>query len=395
MDDKDVVKEFIALIYSRPDRLLRTKIKSEYLRKPYSYLFDDLLSVYQKHGLIDTAFMPKSKYYDDMLLGECLLEDIPDIDEYFLKCENAVIEIYKKSESRRLLAMYANGHMDFYKARNSINELAETGEAVGEALTEDAIDKWLSHKTRQIEIKIMPELSSKMMINENDVVVLSGMSGFGKTALALNIMNDLSDRYSCVYINIELSENEFIQRLICINTGISMFKLNSKKFNDNEKRKINDFKNKLKSMNIKVFHGSQTIESIQQIVGSLPQDKHHIVFIDHIGRISVPAGDRYTAMTRYAIMLRNMTLDYNCTIFELCQLSRESIKSEFPSMSLLRDSGEIEQSARKVAMIWNYNDKASKKLGIVPGLYISVLKGPLKANIQITEDGEFQKFEEV
>ena len=63
-------------------------------------------------------------------------------------------------------------------------------------------------------------------------------------------------------------------------------------------------------------------------------------------------------MTNVAKKIRGLCLDYNCTIFGLCQLSRESQKDERePKLQDLRDSGEIEQSARKVILLYNRDYK--------------------------------------
>lgn len=52
-----------------------------------------------------------------------------------------------------------------------------------------------------------------------------------------------------------------------------------------------------------------------------------------------------------------MSLDNNCTIIGLCQLNREATKNaKQPNLSMLRDSGELEQSASKVIFVWR-NEK--------------------------------------
>ena len=68
-------------------------------------------------------------------------------------------------------------------------------------------------------------------------------------------------------------------------------------------------------------------------------------------------------MTNIAKRIRGLCLDYNCTIFGLCQLSRESQKEERePKLQDLRDSGEIEQSARKVLLLYNKDFKKQNTL---------------------------------
>lgn len=89
------------------------------------------------------------------------------------------------------------------------------------------------------------------------------------------------------------------------------------------------------------------------------QSRHFIVFIDHLGLISARGRTSYEIATKVAKELRKISLDNNCTIIALCQLNRDSAKENKPSLSMLRDSGEIEQSARKVMFVWEENENYS------------------------------------
>ena len=54
---------------------------------------------------------------------------------------------------------------------------------------------------------------------------------------------------------------------------------------------------------------------------------------------------------------KNFFANYNCTIIGLCQLNRDATKtSGKPKLSMLRDSGEIEQSASKILFVWQDDD---------------------------------------
>ena len=49
--------------------------------------------------------------------------------------------------------------------------------------------------------------------------------------------------------------------------------------------------------------------------------------------------------------MRKLSLDYNVTIFALCQLNRKN-QEGLPKLSDLRDSGEVEQSASRVVFLY-------------------------------------------
>lgn len=214
-------------------------------------------------------------------------------------------------------------------------------------------------KIKKIMFNDFIKFGAVSKIKEHDLVIVAGKTGTGKTGFALNLLNDLSKTYPCLYINIELSEDVIIQRMIAMNSNVTMDELeNCYMLPQNKIDLIDRYADeKDKNTNIDIITGSKTINQIKNLIGSLDQDKHYIVFIDHIGRIKGYGKGLYERTTNTVIELRNLSLDFNCTIIGLCQLSRESTKADKPSNDLLRDSGEIEQSARKVLFVWEEKNK--------------------------------------
>ena len=121
-----------------------------------------------------------------------------------------------------------------------------------------------------------------------------------------------------------------------------------------EKQLAKDTMLDLEKRKIMVLNKSFKIDEIKKQIANIKNDKHTIVFVDHIGLIKSTGNSLYEKMTNVAKELRAISLDYNCTIIGLCQLSRESQKNnDEPKLQDLRDSGEIEQSSRKVILLYN------------------------------------------
>ena len=144
-----------------------------------------------------------------------------------------------------------------------------------------------------------------------------------------------------------------------------------------------------------LINNSQSIEGIEKTISRIKDNRKLIVILDHIGLINGTGNSLYEKMTNIAKRIRGLCLDYNCTIFGLCQLSRESQKEERPpKLQDLRDSGEIEQSARKVILLHN---KDSKKQVFVKDVDIYIAKNDdgscLVKNFKF--DTKKQKFLEV
>ena len=83
---------------------------------------------------------------------------------------------------------------------------------------------------------------------------------------------------------------------------------------------------------------------------------HTIVFIDHVGLIkSKKNSSLYENLTEIVKELRQMSLDYDCTIFLVSQLNRTADNKQLPKISELKDSGELEQSATTVILMHDEN----------------------------------------
>jgi replicative DNA helicase len=186
---------------------------------------------------------------------------------------------------------------------------------------------------------------------KKSVNVIAARTGIGKSAYALNLVNDLAERYMCLYFNLEMTEKEIYQRLMAIDTGISMNQFancNAGTMNA-LKQSANRFEKKLK---IKIYNGAKSIASIKKIVARESRKEHCVVFIDHIGYIT----NKKLTNTRERVQqtmidLNLLTKDYECTVFAISQLNRDV--DERPKLENLKDSGEVEQTAHSVVLLHN------------------------------------------
>ena len=212
--------------------------------------------------------------------------------------------------------------------------------------------KSLFNEKRQLKLGY-EEFDKDLNLSQNDLLIIGAGSGTGKTAFALNLLLKLCENYQCIYFNMEMSKDILYKRLIAIKTGISLKDLNNaKELSSNDLRKISVASSDLE--NIILINGSVNTPIVKKNILNIKTDKHIVVFLDHIGLIKASGNSLYEKMTNVAKDLRTICLDCNCTIIGLCQLSRVSQKNnEIPKLQDLRDSGEIEQSARKVVLLYD------------------------------------------
>lgn len=214
----------------------------------------------------------------------------------------------------------------------------------------------ISSKNKNINFRFS-NLSKASNIQEHDLVVIAARPGIGKTGFALNLIENLSDNYKCLYFNMEMSEKQVYQRLVGINTNIDM-KYYDTPQTEHQLNKIKEGCKNIAKKKIVCYTGSQTTKSIKQKIIKNSKEEHTLVFVDYVGLIR---GDSkkssYERTTEIVKELRQISLDYNCTIFLIAQINRnsEKDKDKRPKISDLKETGELEQSATTVIMLHNDN----------------------------------------
>lgn len=382
-------QEIIGILGNKPEYFNITVLTKEHFDKPFDYMFEKMRMSYQKNRTVNFLEIIEDKKIDSALFMNCIANVIQKHEKYFKSLELYALEKYKERMIHEYNTQLLCGNIDVNQFVNKIDSLKKLNVTESKKLTGLRIREFMEQKNKNIIFNDFRKIGKVTKIKEHDLVILAGKTGTGKTGLALNLLNDLSKTYPCLYINIELSESTIIQRLIAMNSGITMDELdNCYTLHQSKIERIERYADMIdENPNIDIVGGSKTINEIKNLVGSFDQERHFIVFIDHIGRISSYGKGLYEKMTNTVIELRNLSLDFNCTIIGLCQLNRESVKEDRPNLTMLRESGEIEQSARKVLFVW---EEANKEYG----LYICKNDSGILGKMPIYYNKPIQKFSE-
>ncbi len=215
--------------------------------------------------------------------------------------------------------------------------------------TPEEMLKIIRSEERKIQFNRFKSFNTKIMIKQNTVNIIAARPSEGKSALALNLMCDLSKTYKCLYFNMEMTEAEVYERMLGIETGIPTEEVKVP-ISPYQNELINNMTDKIYNYNYEVVNGSKSVRSIKSKIIREQRDSHLIVFVDYIGYVTSRYGmndrDRIGEITRE---LNNLTKDYNCTVFIIAQINRNG--ADTPTMEDLKDSGELEQSADTIILI--------------------------------------------
>ena len=351
MNNETQEYELLALIINYPELLERNILKKEYFFGQDQILFNAILTEYKKHKVLLVENL--SKYsgvnleYYFKLQTDNLWNTNKEIK--FEELQKGIIDKYKRRRFKEITDTY-NGNYE--KTIQDLERLLEINYQENSYIKSEDVINSLFNEKRQLKLGY-EEFDKDLNLSQNDLLIIGAGSGTGKTAFALNLLLKLCEDYQCIYFNMEMSKDILYKRLIAIKTGISLKDLNNaKKLSSNDLKKVSVASNDLE--NIILINGSINTPIIKKNILNIKTDKHIVVFLDHIGLIKASGNSLYEKMTNVAKDLRTICLDCNCTIIGLCQLSRVSQKNnEIPKLQDLRDSGEIEQSARKVVLLYD------------------------------------------
>lgn len=332
----------------------------------FKYIFERIEQIHKENRdkellleLVNDELIGKDKLVQ--LVNGNTFEKLASIKEM----ERIIIQAHKEELLKETYTKLKNGECDINKYAEKVKQINQLGTVKQENITEEDLKKCLNSDNKTIRGLGLPRLEACLKMKEHDFMVISASgTGGGKTALALNMLSELSKHYQCVYFNMEMAEEDIKERLVSIESDVPMETLERYKYiTDKElKNKIDEAMKEIgEHKRIDIHTGAKSLEAIKATINRMDPEEHIIVFIDHIGMIrGFSRSSLYEKTTEIAKTLRAMALNHNITMIALSQVSRQqnqqgntrNRENEAPTLSRLKESGEIENSARQVIFIY-------------------------------------------
>jgi len=359
-----IEKTILACIYAKPKLIDETFVKEEYFTNNYHRtIFKLSLEFYKKNRNLDFVliFQEYQTYLTDKFIGFIteLVNMIPTTT-IFNDYQEKLFENYKNG----LIVKYVD---KFKKQEINQEELFDYLEKIKnmvsnknyEFLSEDEIYHIITKQDKQIKLRLNT-LSDLIKLTEHDFVVIGARPGVGKTGFALNLLEDVANRYKCLYFNMEMSEQQILRRLVSINSKVPLANLVNPE-SEYQKGLVRESVKEISNKNLKIFTGVQTTNSIKQTIIRESKQEHVVCFIDYVGLIAGHNNkSSYERITTIVKELRQISMNFDCTIICLAQINRNGEKDSAPMLRDLKDSGELEQSAVSVMLL--HNENATKEI---------------------------------
>lgn len=227
-----------------------------------------------------------------------------------------------------------------------------------------------------------------------DVCVIGARPGNGKSALANQMINNIAGAgYKVCYYNLEMMPAQLYERDVAQQSSITLNRLKEATSfaDDAEKAEYERVVKKIESLGVDVVNGNVSLTQLKSICKHRNYD---IVFVDYLQLVT--SGKEYQSRVNEvgAILrfIKILSIELNIPFVVLSQLNRdcEQRQSKEPSCRDLRESGNIEQDASIVLLIWDLIDS-----GEIKGIKVDKSRQGAKGKIAFNFYGDHLYFKEI
>ena len=358
----------------------------------YRYIFEALVSVTKNNKTLNLstiiAELDELNYLDVIGGSDYLNNLITDfIDVEGL--EDNIRLLQDKRITREVLVKMSELEDFYYKNKFDTDfEFLTTAESqISEIVRTRKIDGFKSIKEVATKIKENIELARANSDNligydtglkqlnrytsgmqKGQMVVIAARPGVGKTALGLNICFNVAKKYKqpVLVFSAEMSEEEVFTRILSKASNINGNKINTGQLSNDDNIKLNAAIKQVSDVPLLVSYCNGI--TIGELVNKTTKFKTEhpdlaMIMVDYIGLIKT--GQKEEALRieigKISHALKKLATDLQIPVIVVSQVRRT--QESIPQMSDLRDSGDIEQDADKVILLYrdDYDNETKKK----------------------------------
>ena len=366
MEHRELEEQVLGKILSRIGELpqfVEWGIKAEHFLTPeFKQIFQKMLDILDENGKVEiTDFIKTDSEWDLVfeLLDNCVLVNLQKPIDDLIESYN---EYWIKSEISKILENdYYTLETKTERILQKVNELDVQKKEKNKVFDMKDLSKiWYEDFEDEKSIVKTPfeDINRYFTFEPGSLVTVGARPAMGKTAFALNLALQTSKNYEVLYVNLEMSNVQIMQRFLSIKTGVELNKIKNKKLTDEELTRINfavgDLqKSKFKSMSCEDNNDFNFI--VRKIKKQHEKDRLKVVIIDYLTLMTASGFQSKNYEVEYMVnRLKLLATELNCCIVILAQLNR-AVETrgadKRPLLADLRDSGGIEQASNVVAFL--------------------------------------------
>lgn len=377
----------------------------DFYREAHRVIFSAMLELYNKNEAVDMVTVT------EILKCDNKLEDIGGI-AYITSLANVVLTaanvkyhaeiVAEKSVLRQLVRVSTEIAAMGYEANEDVGTLLDTAEsrileisnrkkkndftAINDILMDSvqSIESLLQNKGGLTGLPAgfadLDKLTSGL--HPSDFIILAARPSMGKTALALNIVQNVALRAhkviggeprSVAFFSLEMSKEQLVNRMLCAEAGIDSQRLRVGEMRDEDWTHLWDACDTMSRAKIYIDDTAGITAMDMRSRARRLKAEHglDLIVVDYLQLMQGSgkrnnSGDRQQEVSEISRSLKALARELDVPVLALSQLSRsvESRQVKRPMLSDLRESGSLEQDADIVAFLYRedyYNPETENK----------------------------------
>lgn len=377
----------------------------DFYREAHRVIFSAMLELYNKNEAVDMVTVT------EILKRDNKLEDIGGI-AYITSLANVVLTaanvkyhaeiVAEKSVLRQLVRVSTEIAAMGYEANDDVGTLLDTAESrileisnrkkkadftpINDILMDSvqSIESLLQNKGGLTGLPAgfadLDKLTSGL--HPSDFIILAARPSMGKTALALNIVQNVALRAhkaiggeprSVAFFSLEMSKEQLVNRMLCAEAGIDSQRLRVGEMHDEDWTHLWDACDTMSRAKIYIDDtaGITAMEMRSRARRLKAEHGLDLIVVDYLQLMQGSgkrnnSGDRQQEVSEISRSLKALARELDVPVLALSQLSRsvESRQVKRPMLSDLRESGSLEQDADIVAFLYRedyYNPDTENK----------------------------------
>lgn len=377
----------------------------DFYREAHRVIFNAMLELYNKNEAVDMVTVTEILKRDNKLEDIGGLAYITSLANIVLTAANVKYHadiVAEKSVLRQLVRVSTEIAAMGYEANDDVGTLLDTAESrileisnrkkksdftpINDVLMQSvqSIEKLLNNKGGLTGLPSGFDDLDKLTsgLQPSDFIILAARPSMGKTALALNIVQNVALRAhkkvggeprSVAFFSLEMSKEQLVNRMLCAEAGIDSQRLRVGEMGDKDWDALWSACDAMSKAHIYIDDtaGITSMEMRSRARRLKAEHGLDLIIVDYLqlmqgsGKRNT-SGDRQQEVSEISRSLKALARELNVPVLALSQLSRgvEARQVKRPMLSDLRESGSLEQDADIVAFLYRedyYNPETENK----------------------------------
>lgn len=243
----------------------------------------------------------------------------------------------------------------------------------------------------------LEDINENVYASRGDMVVLGGYPSDGKTSLALTLAVRMAKTQRVGFYSYETDADKLFDRIVAMTAQVGLPKLKLNAMNGNDWDAVAAVSARLGAVKLELVEASGM--TVQDIRAHSLSKRYDVIFIDYLQKIKSDitgraSADQFQVVSKISSDLQQFGRQTGTPVIALSQLSRpektKGGKIPPPTLASLRSSGQIEQDADVVMLLYREEPDNSRSRRI---LNIAKNKeGEANIALMLAFDGQTQTF---